>query len=297
MADISKAESYQRSMEEMIDKGYAAKVPADELQRSDSAVWYLTYHGVTSEHKPGKSRVVFDCVSLNEHVLQGPDLTNKLVGVLMKFRQDPIALIADIEYMFHQVQVTPCDRVVLRFLWWPGGDLGQDFEKYKMTVHLFNGVWSPSCANYALRRTAEDNRAEFCEDVVSCVQRDFYVDDFLKSVSSLQVAIHFVGKSTELLTRGGFYLTKWISIDCEVMKTIVESEKAKVIKGLNLACDKLPTERALGLVWDVETDTFGFSAVMKDRPPTRRGILSIVSLVYDPLGFLSPSILPAKAFV
>ena len=107
MADTSKAESYQGSIEEMIDKGYAAKVPADELQRSDGAVWYLHHHGVTSEHKPGKLRVVFDCaakfsnVSLNEHALQGPNLTNKLVGVLMRFRQDPIALMADTESMFH----------------------------------------------------------------------------------------------------------------------------------------------------------------------------------------------------
>jgi len=62
-------------MKEIIDKGYAAKVPADELQRSNGAVWYLSHHGVTSEHKPGKLRVVFDCaakfnnVSLNKHVL------------------------------------------------------------------------------------------------------------------------------------------------------------------------------------------------------------------------------------
>ena len=123
VADSSRSQSYQRSMEEMIDKGYAVKVPDDELQRSDGTVWYLPHHSVTSEHKPDKLRVVFDCaakfknVSLNEHVLQGPDLTNKLVGVLMRFRQDSIVIMADIESMFHQVQVTPGDRDVLRFLW------------------------------------------------------------------------------------------------------------------------------------------------------------------------------------
>ena len=303
VADRKKYESYQRSIEEMIDKGYAVKVPDDELQRSDGAVWYLPHHGVTSEHKPDKLRVVFDCaarfknVSLNEHILQGPDLTNKLVGVLMRFRQDSIALMADIESMFHQVHVTPRDRDVLRFLWWPGGDFGQEPEEYRMTVHLFGGVWSPSCANYALRRTAEDNRAEFSKEVVGCVQRDFYVDDFLKSVGSPQVAIRLISELSELLRLGGFHLTKWICNDRTVMKTVIESERAKVIKGLDLTCEKLPTERALGLVWDVETDTFGFSTVVKDKPPTRRGILSIVSSVYDPLGFLSPSILPAKVII
>ena len=33
---------------------------------------------------------------------------------------------------------------------------------------------------------------------------------------------------------------------------------------------------------------------VKEKPPSRRGILSLVSSVYDPLGFASPFVLPAK---
>ena len=58
--------------------------------------------------------------------------------------------------------------------------------------------------------------------------------------------------------------------------------------------DKLPVEWALGVQWDVSSDKFGFSIVIKDRPTTRRGILSIVSSGYDPLGFAAPFILNAK---
>ena len=47
--------------------------------------------------------------SLNGNVLQGPDLTNSLIGVLCRFRSEPIALIADVEAMFHQVRVTSDD--------------------------------------------------------------------------------------------------------------------------------------------------------------------------------------------
>lgn len=130
-------------------------------------------------------RIVFDCaatfcdVALNKLVMQGPDLTNRLIGVLMRFRQDHIAVLADIESMYHQVRVTPRDRDVLRFLWWPAGDTSQDPEEYRMTVHLFGGVWSPSCANFALRHTADDNRNEFDDEVIRCVRRNFYVDDCL----------------------------------------------------------------------------------------------------------------------
>ena len=57
----------------------------------------------------------------------------------------------------------------------------------------------------------------------------------------------------------------------------------------------MPTERALGVRWNLESDTFGFKVKLKDKPPTRRGMLSIVSSVYDPFGFVSPFVLPAKA--
>lgn len=48
------------------------------------------------------------------------------------------------------------------------------------------------------------------------------------------------------------------------------------------------------MTWCTETDTFSFNINMQNKPPTRRGILSVVGSVYDPLGFLSPFILPAK---
>ena len=76
-----------------IEKGFAEEVLDVELKRSNGAVWYLPHHGVTHPRKPGKLRVVFDCsaryqgTSLNDRVHKGPDLTNKLVGVLLMFRQ------------------------------------------------------------------------------------------------------------------------------------------------------------------------------------------------------------------
>ena len=53
-------------------------------------------------------------------------------------------------------------------------------------------------------------------------------------------------------------------------------------------------ERALGVLWCPETDSFRFQVQLKDKPATRRGILSIASSIYDPLGFVAPVILPAK---
>ena len=63
---------------------------------------------------------------------------------------------------------------------------------------------------------------------------------------------------------------------------------------LDLLKDALPIQRAMGLQWDMESDRFIFDGVLKDKPTIRRGILSLVSSVYDPLGFLAPVVLPSK---
>ena len=65
---------------------------------------------------------------------------------------------ADIEAMFHQVKVAREDCNVLRFLWWPDGDMTAQPEELMMAVHLFGGVSFPSCPNHALKKTAEDNK-------------------------------------------------------------------------------------------------------------------------------------------
>ena len=114
----------------------------------------------------------------------------------------------------------------------------------------------------------------------------------MKSVNSDHDAINLVKDLTELLKTGGFRLTKWLSNSRQVMESIPESERAKSVKNLDFG--HAPIERALGVQWCISSDTFEFSIAIKDRPATRRGILSVVSLVYDPLGFVAPFILPAK---
>lgn len=99
-------------------------------------------------------------MSLNSQLSQGPELTNSLLGVLTRFRQEAVAVMADIQAMY-QVKVTKQDVDFLRFLWWPTGELAQHLTEYRMTVHLFGAISSPSCASFALRKTAEDNGAKF----------------------------------------------------------------------------------------------------------------------------------------
>ena len=285
-------ETYTAFVEDLLQKGFARRVPQ---HMNDVAItWLLPHHPVFHPKKPEKTRVVFGCsakyrdTSLNGQLSQGPDLTNSLVGVLTRFRKGPVTLMADIESMFLQVRVPLEDANALRFLWWPNGDLQSEPEEYQMLVHLFGATSSPSCASFALRQTAEDNKNDFDPVTVETVQRNFYVDDFLKA-NKLQEELR------RLLSRGGFHLTKFMSNSMKVLESVPESERALSVKNLDFENPTL--ERALGVRWDVASDKFGFHISVKDKRPTRRGILSITSSIYDPLGFAAPFIPPAKVIL
>lgn len=72
-------------MDDLLHKNYAEKITGTDLSLKDT--WYLLHHPVFHLQKPDKVHVVFDCsaryhgTSLNDQLLQGPDLTNTLVGV------------------------------------------------------------------------------------------------------------------------------------------------------------------------------------------------------------------------
>ncbi|KAK3882373.1 hypothetical protein Pcinc_013239 [Petrolisthes cinctipes] len=236
-------ERYVGEIHKLVDKDYAEVVPNEDVNRADGKVWYFPHHPVHNPKKTDKTRVVFDCAakfggsSLNDHVCLGPDLANKLVGVLLRFREGAIAFPADIVTMYHQVKVTTDDRDVLRFLWLQ--DVGQ-LVTYRMTSHLFGGVWSPSCANYALHRVTKEFIEEFPEIVLNTILRNFYVDDCVKSTKTLDTALPLANQTMQLLARRGFHLTKFASNSPELLNSIPKEEWGKSFTTLDVRLDKLP---------------------------------------------------------
>ncbi|XP_028408667.1 uncharacterized protein LOC114531224 [Dendronephthya gigantea] len=163
-----------------------------------------------------------------------------------------------------------------------------------MTVHLFGAASSPGCANYALKRTADDNEDQLGTKAADTLRRNFYVDDSLKSTPTVDETVGLVKDVQEMCCKGGFNLTKFISNSVEVNQSIPLKDRAKNIKELELGQDRLPIERTLGVLWCVESDSLKFRIELKDVPCTRRGILSTISSVYDPLGLIAPVILVGK---
>ena len=167
-----------------------------------------------------------------------------------------------------------------------------------MNVHLFGAKSSPSCANYCLRRIAEDHMTEFDQETINTVYRNFYMDDCLKSLPSVPAAVDLVSQLYKLLTRGKMELVKWVSNSPEVLKSIPQEIRAPKLVDLDIdSAGRLLSERTLGLAWDLTADTLRFSMRVVQKPLTRRGILAVTSSLYDPLGFVAPVVLPAKAIL
>ncbi|XP_033095248.1 uncharacterized protein LOC117099830 [Anneissia japonica] len=288
---------YTEFMETLVRKGYAERVNNDSEDIKNR--WYIPHHGVYHPHKP-KLRVVFDCaakfqgIALNDVFLPGPNLTNNLLGVLLHFRKNRIALMADLEAMFYQVCVPEKDRDFLRYLWFPGENLQAEAEEYRMRVHLFGASSLPACANSALMQTAEDGRNDKNQEAVEAIKKNFYVDDLLKSVSSPSEGIQLMENLTNLCAEGEFNLTKWSSNDKQVIEAIPKDRRSKDLQNLNVKEEGLPPERALGVNWCPEDDCFCFKPPTGEQPLTKRGLLATLSSLYDPMGLVAPVILPAR---
>lgn len=279
---------YSAVMQDELDNKFAEIVPPGELP-SVGRTWYIPHHGV---QQTDKLRVVFDCSSefqgacLNDRLLQGPNLMNLLLGILFRFRIHPIALTCDIQKMFYQFMVSPGDRDLLRYLWWQNEDFTSEPVDYRMRVHLFGATSSPGVATYALRKIASDHGSKHSQEASQFVRRDFYVDDGVTSVSSAKCASDLIAETQRLLAEGGCKCHKVMSDSQEVMDSVPIKDKAPN--------QKSGFHKTLGIAWNVETDCIHFPLDFDRAKTNRRGLLSTVAKIYDPLGVVAPLVHQAK---
>ena len=170
---------YNEAMSTMISNGYAEEAP--HADPPSGRMWYLLHHHVYNPAKPDKVRVVFDCaarsqgLSLNDLAYQGPNLTTLLSDILLNYRLYPYVISGDVQAMYNQVKLPVEEGDMMRFLW--------NGKVYRMTSHLFGGIWCASSAVYALRRVTQDADVHLSDDAISAIRTGFYVDDLLLSYS------------------------------------------------------------------------------------------------------------------
>ncbi|XP_024118967.1 uncharacterized protein LOC112140289 [Oryzias melastigma] len=293
-------EQYFAFMDKLLQNGHAEVAPPLE---DNEECWFLPTFGVYHSKKPNQIRVVFDSSSqyqgicLNDVLLTGPDLNNTLIGVLLRFRKEKVAVLADIQQMFYCFEVRESHRNFLRFLWYKENDINKEIVEYRMKVHVFGNSPSPAVATYGLRRAIQEGASKYGNDTVQFVERHFYVDDGLVSVPTEDQAIDLLKRTQASLAESNIRLHKFISNSQTVLEAFCQEDCAVATKDLDLTGETDTIQRSLGLLWEISTDTFTFSVSMESKPFTRRGVLSTVNSIFDPIGLLAPVTVCGRALL
>lgn len=294
--DPVRLKSCMDSVEQDLKAGHLEVVPSEEQNPLHKA-WWLPIFPVFNPKK-NKTRLVYDAsakysdVSLNDTMIQGPDFNNTLRGVLLRFREHRIGFISDIEKMFNSFALPPNQRDCYRFFWYKNNDCQQSLVQYRSTCHLFGSRSSPAIANFGLKYTANQPIADHYPEAVPFIRHGFYVDDGIYSTPSIQKAVETIKGAIEILKKFNIRLHKILCSSHEVLKEFPTSE---IASGLRTLDNKEPSyTRTLGVGWDPTEDCFFLQVHTPDRPFTKRGILSVVNSLYDPLGIASPVILTGK---
>ena len=283
-------QSYKQEMQKYIDKAYL------ELNDGSGSLLhhYIPHHPVWHPRKK-TLRIVWDCaLSLNDFIYEGPDLLNSLVAVLIRFRRFPYVVCSDIRKMYLSVKVPKGDRGALRILWWQDGNLDSDPIEYRATVHMYGAKSSGFVANYCVKRLASRSDSE---KVTQVIEKDFYVDDQISSFENLQDAISVVQSVKDVLKTGGFELTKFVSNSEVLMSSISQEDRADELDVMFQ--DSKYTHAVLGVRWEVKSDALKFVVpeFKESESPNCRSLLSAVAKVYDPLGVVSPVVLPLRVIL
>ena len=280
-------EKYNKILLTDLEKNYVKPVEMQDPQ--PDRIWYLPHHPVENIKKPGKVRRAANAASkfrgqsLNSNLLTVPDLLNKLLGVLMRFREHPVAVLADIEGMFMQIAIHQLDQSALQFLWLADNQI----QQYQFTRLIFGANCSPSCALHVLNHCAKEKSQQFPE-ALKTVRKHFYMDDYIQSYATEENACKAVLETKHCLQTGGFRLTKFVSNSSLVLNQIPPEDKD----------NQTDVVRVLGVKWTLEKDWFLLKTLAnfpKDASAyTPRKIFSLVSSIFDPIGVMSPSTIRFK---
>ena len=289
------ARRYKEAMNANVEKGYVRKLEPNEGE--DGPSWYLPHFPVIREDRETtKVRIVFDSaarckgISLNDVMLTGPKLQRDVLEILLRFRLRPVALVADVKEMFSQVVLAEKDRKYHRLLW-RDLDPTKPLDVYEAVRLTFGDRASPYLAQFVLRSHALDSKESY-PAAPMVLLRDTYMDDILHSEETVKDAVLILEDLTKVLGGAGFRAQKWCSNRTEVLEEIPQEDRAT---GVKLEDAELPSVKTLGVHWNASDDVFTF--IVKEINLsfyTKRGLLSRIATLFDPLQFLTPYTIRGK---
>ncbi|CAK1594262.1 unnamed protein product [Parnassius mnemosyne] len=342
--DLELKKNYTEVINEYLQLGHMRRLRKDNNKINEAV--YLPHHAVVRKDKTTtKVRVVFNAssknnygVSLNETLMIGPTLQADLRHLVMRWRIDPIVLVADVIKMYRQVRVAEDNTKFQRIVWRENPE--SEIEDFELLTVTFGIASAPYLAVRVLNQISLDEGKNFPLAAPRVLQA-FYMDDLMTGCCDVKEGLEVYKQMTDLLARGGFKLQKWNSNNEELLSQISinekladmneedtpnkdmlkeykqrremqegniqdiqnilklkETESLKDNKEIEVKTEN--TTKILGISWDRREDHFRYSVNLPKTttgPETKRTILSIIARLYDPLGWIAPSIILAKMLI
>ncbi|XP_050343813.1 uncharacterized protein LOC126769218 [Nymphalis io] len=291
-------EKYVEVIQEYLSLGHMRPVAKDDMKKDKA--FYLPHHAVVRDDKTTTNvRVVFNASQKN-------------------------TLVADIIKMYRQVRIAEGDAMFQRILWRDCPE--KEIVDYELTTVTFGTASAPYQAVRTLHQVAFDEGDNYPlakDKVLNC----FYMDDLMTGCYEVDQGLEIYTQITELLGKGGFKLQKWNSNNQELIEEIKEMKNEKdqeqlyinrtnkdiiymdnidkvkeisheEVKEVEIKIDS--TIKILGLTWNRSQDTFQYLVnlpPLTTAPATKRSIISNIARLFDPLGWIAPSIVLAKVFI
>ena len=285
-------EAYDRIIRDQYQAKFIEKVP-NAVARNNTH--YIPHHGVTKDSDSTPLRIVYNCSfkaekdspSLNDVLLKGPGLTEKLGDVLLKFRIYEFAFCADISKAFLRVGLQSVDRDFVRFLWFKDPQHPEvGLDTYRFASVLFGSTSSP----FLLMATLDYHLSRSNSPFKEFIANNLYVDNLQGSLSKEEELLEFYEEANTELESANMPLRKWVSNNRKLRDRIQEDNSDYVVPDIT---------SVLGLIWNVNLDTIALKTANMFVPEviTKRNLLSLVSSVFDPLGLLSPIVIRGKILI
>ncbi|KAL4100913.1 hypothetical protein QTP88_020938 [Uroleucon formosanum] len=263
--------------------------------------YFIPHHAV---YRPAidenKIRVVFDASaqssrgpSLNNCLFTGPKLQQDIVDILTRFRVPKYVFTTDICKMYRQILILPEYRQFQHILWRPSPH--DELVEYELNTVTYGVNCAPYLALRVLQTIASDDCDNF-EFVRNALTRQTYVDDICDGADTMPSVLKLQSDLISVMHKAGLELKKWASNTPCVLEAVPAADRV---------CAPMPFEsvdgygtKVLGLQWHPEGDYLCCALSLDSAPVcTKRGILSLVARIFDPLGVFAPAVFLAKSIM
>ena len=283
---------YDKIIKDQLESNYIEEVDNPVVAPNTH---YLPHHAVAKQSSTTPLRIVYNCsaklskttASLNDCLLTGPSLTEKLGDSLVKFRTQQFAFVADIQKAFLQVGLQSHHRDYTRFLWPENPfDESSPVKTYRFVSVLFGATCSPFLLQMTLQHHLNNSENQYAKLLSS----SFYVDNLQGTSDNTTDLLGIYDAANAELGKAGMILSQW-NTNSEDLKSYIKCSDSNA---------EFPVvNNVLGLDWDTTKDTLSLKPCKFAEVEflTKRQLLSFVSTCFDPLGFCSPILIKGKILI